>query len=40
MQNNMPDSEYMNPFVGGHYNNKGMDLIGETAGKALAELNI
>lgn len=34
------DSEYMNPFVGGHYNNKGMDLIGETAGKALAELNI
>lgn len=31
------DSDYMNPNVGGHYNNKGMTLIGKTAGKALAE---
>lgn len=30
------DSEYMNPFMGGHYNNKGMSLIGRTAGKQLA----
>lgn len=30
------DSEYMNPYVGGHYNNKGMSLLGKTAGKQLA----
>ena len=28
--------QYMNPFLGGHYNNKGMTLIGRTAGKQLA----
>lgn len=31
--------EYMNPFVGGHYNNKGMTLIGKTAGAKLAEIS-
>lgn len=31
------DSHYMNPNMGGHYNNKGMALIGETAGKRLAD---
>ncbi len=30
------DPQYMNPFMGGHYNNKGMSLIGRTAGKQLA----
>lgn len=30
------DSEYINPFMAGHYNNKGMSLIGRTAGKQLA----
>lgn len=31
------DSEYINPYVEGHYNNKGMALIGATAGKELAK---
>lgn len=31
-------SEYVNPFEEGHFNNKAMTLIGNTAGKALAEL--
>jgi len=31
------DSDYMNPYVGGHYNNKGMTVIGQTAGKSLAD---
>ena len=30
------DSQYMNPNVGGHFNNKGMALLGKTAGKQLA----
>lgn len=30
--------EYVNPFEEGHFNNKAMKLIGETGGKALAEL--
>ena len=31
-------SEYVNPYEEGHFNNKAMKLIGETGGKALAEL--
>ena len=31
------DSDYINPYVEGHYNNKGMALIGAAAGKELAE---
>lgn len=30
------DPQYINPFMGGHYNNKGMSLIGRIAGKQLA----
>ena len=29
---------YINPNASGHYNNAGMEIIGEKAGKALAEL--
>lgn len=32
--------EYINPEVDGHYNNKAMTIIGSTAGKALAKLDI
>ena len=32
------DPTYLNPFWAGHYNNAGMDKIGETAGRALALL--
>jgi len=32
------EPEYISPFEEGHYNNKAMKLIGETAGRALAEL--
>lgn len=32
------DPAYLNPFVAGHYSNKGMDRIGETAGAVLARL--
>ena len=31
------DKEYMNPIVAGHYNIKGLELIGREAGKTLAE---
>lgn len=34
------DEEYMNPNVGGHYNNKGMEKIGKTAGAKLAEFSM
>lgn len=30
-------SEYMNPYVNGHYSAKGLELLGITAAKALAE---
>ena len=30
-------SEYINPQASGHYNNLAMDIIGESAGKTLAE---
>lgn len=30
------DSEYINPYVAGHYSNKGLSIIGKTAGNALA----
>lgn len=30
--------EYINPFCEGHYNNKAMTIIGNTAGEALAKL--
>jgi len=32
------DSHYMNPYVSGHYNNTGMELIGTEAGTALARI--
>lgn len=32
------DKTNINPFAQGHYNNKTMTVIGETAGKALAEI--
>lgn len=32
------DPEYINPNAEGHYNNKGLNLIGREAGKALATL--
>lgn len=31
--------EYMNPFVGGHYNAKGQELIGRLAGTTLGKLS-
>ena len=30
--------EFMNPNVGGHYNNAGMTLIGNISGSRLAEM--
>lgn len=32
--------EYLNPEAGGHYNNRGMSLIGRTAGKELAAIKM
>ena len=32
------DNEYLNPFAAGHYNNKGVKLIGEVAGSSLAKI--
>ena len=32
--------EYMNPFVKGHYSAKGLEKLGKTAGKALAEFSV
>lgn len=32
------DSEYMNPNAGGHYNNKGMSVIGQKAGDTLGKI--
>ena len=31
-------SEYMNPYVGGHYSAKGLELLGSTAAKTLGDL--
>ena len=33
------DSHYMNPYASGHYNNRGMEMIGMEAGAALARLS-
>ena len=32
------DSRYINPFESGHYNNDGMDKIGQEAGETLVAL--
>lgn len=34
------DPVYMNPFVGGHYSAAGLELLGRTAGRALAEATL
>ncbi len=34
------DAQYLNPYVPGHYNNAGMDLIGSRAGTNLARIRM
>ncbi|MBQ6184210.1 MAG: hypothetical protein IJK33_10050 [Clostridia bacterium] len=37
-QSNMQRREYRNPYIGGHFSAAGLEVLGRTAGSALARL--